>query len=118
MLFALVGASSTTLDVALFWLLIDLAQVPPLPANAVSYSLAAANSFLLNKFITFRHRKAQRGSVRQVAIFVLVRLTCLAVSSLVLAAALSLLSSLAAKLVSVAVTFTLAYTLSSRLVFR
>ncbi len=118
MLFALVGASSTAIDFVLFWLLIELAQAQPLRANAVSYSLAAVNSFLLNKFVTFRHRETRYGSTWQVAAFVLVRSACLVVSSVVLAAALLFLSSLGAKLVSIVVTFFLAYTLSSRLVFR
>ena len=117
-LFALVGASSTAIDVALFWLLIELAQASPLLANAVSYSLGAVNSFLLNKFVTFRNRKTYRDSAEQLAMFVAVRLGCLATSSLVLALALPFMSSLAAKLVSVVVTFVIAYTLSSRLVFR
>src|SRR5262245_16963674 len=38
-MFALVGVSSTAIDVGTFWLLVELAQVPPLLANPFSYSL-------------------------------------------------------------------------------
>lgn len=117
-LFALVGAANTAVDVSVFLVLTELAQVPPLPANAVSYSLGAVNSFVLNKLLTFRDRETRRSPARQLIAFALVKLLCLALSSAVLALALALVPSLAAKLVSIVVTFVFAYTLSSRLVFR
>lgn len=117
-LFALVGGVSTVIDVAVFWILLELAQAPALLANAVSYSVGAVNSFLLNKLVTFRHRQTSRSSAQQLAAFVVVRVVCLGVSSLALAVALPFMSSLAAKGVSVVVAFALAYALSSRLVFR
>jgi putative flippase GtrA len=40
-LFALVGASSTLVDVSLFWLLTRRGQLAPLVANALSYGIAA-----------------------------------------------------------------------------
>jgi putative flippase GtrA len=93
-------------------------QMAPLLANAASYSLAAVNSFVLNRLLTFRNRKTTRSTTEQAGAFVLARLASLVVSSLVLAVALQLVPSLAAKLVSIIVTFGFAYTLSSRLVFR
>jgi putative flippase GtrA len=116
--FALVGVSSTAIDVAIFWTLVELAQVPPLVANAISYSTGAINSFLLNKFVTFRDRTTCRGSGEQLVLFIAVRLACLAIASLVLAVALRFMPSIPAKLVSIVVTFVVAYALSSRLVFR
>ena len=116
--FALVGVSSTAIDIAIFWALVELVQVPPLLANAISYSTGAINSFLLNKFVTFRDRAARRGSGEQLALFIVVRLVCLAIASLVLAVALHFMPSLPAKLVSIVVTFVVAYALSSWLVFR
>ena len=116
--FALVGASSTAIDVTIFWVLVQLVQVPPLFANAISYSTGAINSFLLNKFVTFRARNTRRGSGEQLALFVVVRIACLVIASLVIALALPFMPSLAAKLVSIVVTFVVAYALSSRLVFR
>jgi putative flippase GtrA len=115
--FALVGASSTGIDVGIFWILVELAHVPPLFANALSYSTAACNSFLLNKFVTFRDRNTRRDAGEQLALFILARGVCLAIGSIVLAGALHFMPSLAAKLVSIAVTFVVAYALSSRLVF-
>ena len=117
-LFALVGVSNTAVDVAVFWVLTEQAHVAPLLANAASYSIGALNSFALNKLITFRDRESRDGSARQMAAFALVKLASLGLSSLVLALALPLAPSLAAKLISIVVTFSFAYALTSRLVFR
>jgi putative flippase GtrA len=117
-LFALVGVANTSIDVCAFWLLTALAQVPPLPANAVSYSLGAINGFVLNRLVTFRHRTMRHGAGVQLTAYVLVRFACLALSTAVLAAALPFMAPVLAKLVSVAVTFVAAYLLSSRVVFR
>ena len=116
--FAGVGAVSTVIDVAIFWLLVELAQVPPLVANALGYSVGAVNSFLLNRLVTFRDTSTRRAPDAQLALFIVVRLVCLAIASLVLAVALHFMPSLPAKLVSIVVTFVVAYALSSRLVFR
>ena len=117
-LFALVGASSAVVDVSMFWLLTRRGQLAPLVANAASYGIAAANSFILNKLLTFRHRKTRHGAKVQAALFVLARCLCLIVCTLALAAALRVAPSLVAKLMANAVTSVVAYTLSSRLVFR
>lgn len=116
--FAGVGAVSTVIDIAIFWLLVELAQVPPLVANALGYSVGAVNSFLLNRLVTFRATSTRRAPDAQLALFIVVRLVCLAIASLVLVVALHFMPSLPAKLVSIVVTFVVAYALSSRLVFR
>jgi putative flippase GtrA len=117
-LFALVGASSAVVDVSMFWLLTRRGQLAPLVANAASYGIAAANSFILNKLLTFGHRKTRHGAKVQAALFVLARCLCLIVCTMALAAALRFAPSFVAKLMANAVTSVVAYTLSSRLVFR
>src|SRR5262245_40610651 len=100
-MFALVGVSSTAIDVATFSLLVAQAQVPSLHANTFSYSLGAINSFRLNKFITCRDRGTHRGPGAQLALFVVMRLLCLAIASLVLAVALQFMATFPAKLGSI-----------------
>jgi putative flippase GtrA len=117
-LFALVGAASAVVDVSLFWLLTRRGQLVPLVANAVSFGIAAGNSFILNKLLTFRHRKSRYGAKMQAPLFILARCLCLIVCSLALAVALHFAPSLVAKLLASAVTLGFAYGLSSRLVFR
>ena len=51
--FAIVGLLNTGIDVAIFFLLTWLG-CPYLAAQVVSYSCGAGNSYLLNKFWTFR----------------------------------------------------------------
>ncbi|HXE96325.1 MAG TPA: GtrA family protein [Dongiaceae bacterium] len=51
--FALVGLLNTGVDVAIFFLLTRFGM-PYVAAQIVSYSCGAANSYLLNKFWTFR----------------------------------------------------------------
>jgi putative flippase GtrA len=116
--FALVGAASTLIDVGAFWLLTDAGQLPPLLANAIGYCLGGLNSFALNDGITFRQRGGDARTLRRLARFAAARALCLVASSLFLAAALQLMPPLAAKALAVAMTFLLAYTLASRLVFR
>src|SRR5262245_42393246 len=117
--FALVGSSSTAIDVVIFFILVELAYLPPLFANVVSCSVAAINSFFLSKLVTFRDRNRCRDALEeQLALFILVRAVCLAIGSIVLAIALDFMPSLFAKLVSIVPTFLVAYALSSRLVFR
>jgi len=117
MLFALVAASSAVIDVSLFWLLTHRGHLAPLVANAVGYAIAAGNSFVFNKLLTFRHRRTRHSARVQAALFILARCLCLFVSTLALAVALHFAPSLVAKLLACAVTFGVAYLLSSRLVF-
>ncbi|KAB0670444.1 GtrA family protein [Oryzomonas sagensis] len=51
--FVLVGLLNTGVDVVIFFLL-TRAGIPYVPAQVVSYSCGAANSYLLNKVWTFR----------------------------------------------------------------
>jgi putative flippase GtrA len=117
MLFALIGASSSIIDLSVFWLLTRRGHLAPLVANAVSYGIAAGNSFILNKLLTFRHRRTRHSASVQAALFILARCLCLIVCTLALAVALHVAPSLVAKLIASAVTLGVAYMLSSRLVF-
>lgn len=117
--FALAAAVTTCLDVGALWLL-TRAGMPALAANVVSYAGAAALNFGLNARFTFADSDAaagQLGSLRRVAAFAAVKACTLALSTLSLAFALLLLPLLAAKAVSIAVTFGVSFLLSSRLVF-
>ena len=74
--FALVGLLNTGVDVALFSLMIWLG-VSYLAAQVVSYSCAAANSYLLNKAWTFRSCGLSYGEMMR---FVVVNLVSLGIS--------------------------------------
>ncbi len=118
-MFALVGALNTLIDMAMFWLLVSFA-LHPLLANMVSYSTAAVNSYILNGHVTFRHRHAvpaSAPSANRLLAFIAVKAVTLAISTACLSLALIFLPNLAAKAMSIGVTFAAAYVLTSRLVF-
>lgn len=118
LLFAAVGCLNTAVDFLAFWALITWTGLPPLIANVASFSLGAANSFVVNGLFTFADREIRLALADRVVRFMLVTLACLVVSTLALWLALPAMPALAAKIVSIAVTLGFGYVLNSRLVFR
>ncbi|MFC3127050.1 GtrA family protein [Pseudoroseomonas globiformis] len=116
-LFAGVGVLNTLIDLAVFTLLLTLAQVPPLAANTVSYAAGALNSYLMNGRVTFRARGVRLASWRRASRFAAVNLACLLVSLASLALLSHLMPVLAAKLGSVLATFAFGFVLNSLLVY-
>ena len=78
--FCLVGLLNTGVDVAIFFLL-TRTGIPYLVAQVVSYSCGAANSYLLNKFWTFR---SSGLSYAEIVRFTAVNLISLGISVIVL----------------------------------
>ena len=115
--FGLVGIANTGLDVALFTALTYGAGVRAVPANVVSYSAGILLSFAFNRAWTFRDRERQRtGS--QLALFVAGCLTGLALSTVVIALLAGAWGPLAAKALSIGVTFAWNYVYSNFVVFK
>lgn len=79
--FAAVGVLNTGIDVALFFLL-NRFGVPYVAAQAISYSCGTCNSYLLNKFWTFRSSERSYGEILR---FIVVNLVSLGISIAVLA---------------------------------
>ncbi len=79
--FGLVGVANTVVDYAVFWLLGTLLGIPETVAQIFSYSAGTANSFLCNRFFTFRDHTTQKPA-RELARFIVVNLASLAVSTL------------------------------------
>lgn len=116
-LFAGVGALNTGIDILVFTALVTLTATPPLLASAVGYACGALNSYVVNGRLTFRRRDVRLASARRIAGFVLVNLLCLGFSLVVLALAAEAMPLLAAKLLSVVMTFALSFVLSRTLVY-
>ena len=116
--FAVVGAINTVIDYAVFWALISFTPLSPILANVISFSLGAANSFLMNSTITFGGPHTNHCSYKSAQRFVLVVFLCLALSTAIVAVGVQFIHPLAAKLISIIVNFTVGYLLSSRFVFR
>jgi putative flippase GtrA len=113
-----VGATNTAIDYAAFWALISFTPLSPVFANIISFSIGAANSFLLNATITFGDCEKIMSSFRRVQRFIAVTLLCLVISTSVLAVCMQFVHLLIAKTVSMIVSFTFGYLLCIRFVFR
>lgn len=80
--FGLVGAMNTAIDYMIFSSLVYLVHVHYLMANALSFSIAVTNSYVLNRRWTFRSDNPQWRS--EAAKFLVVNLIALGLSELLL----------------------------------
>jgi putative flippase GtrA len=81
--FALVGASGSAFNVALFWLLTEQLQLHYLVASALSFELAMFSNYLLNNNWTFADRKPGVFSLRGLLSYQVVALGSLGVTLVV-----------------------------------
>lgn len=77
--YGLVGASGVVVDLAVLALLVEVAGVPLLLANVVSFSVAVASNYRLNAAWTFRTRE-QRSHMAGGALFVFAALVGLGIN--------------------------------------
>lgn len=80
--FVLVGVLNTVVDLAAFYLLGLIPGVPDIAAKTISYILGICNSFVWNKYWTFRAGKS-RKSGQEFAVFFAVNLPPLVVNVVV-----------------------------------
>lgn len=115
-LFGAIGVLNTAIDFLLFVLLVHFG-VPPLLANAVSFSTGAANSYFLNARLTFRvgRKDRSRGTALRFAGMIA---STLALSQAILWIGLRLaLPPALAKLLSLLITFLFGFLVSKLFVF-
>ncbi len=86
--FGLVGGLNTAIDVGIFVLLVHYAAWPTIAAQSVSYAGGLCNSFVMNRWFTFRVRRRPHSG--QILIFIIVNVVsyCLSVGILAGLAAL------------------------------
>jgi putative flippase GtrA len=113
-----VGVINTAIDYVVFWILISFTPLSSVLANVISFSLGAANSFLMNSTITFGDPHTTHCNYESAWRFVAVVLLCLAISTAIVAVGEQFIHPLAAKIISIVGTFTAGYLLNSRFVFR
>ncbi|MCK2087414.1 GtrA family protein [Thauera aromatica] len=83
--FGLVGILSTTLHVAIAWLLLSITTLPIIAANTLAFSIAFGFSFTGNYLWTFSaHRSARRAAFR----FFLISISAFIFNSAILITAL------------------------------
>ncbi len=116
--FAMVGSVNTAIDVSLFALFVNFLHWSVVPANVISYSAGILNSFLMNKFWTFRDRTPLTSSARPFLRFCAFNLSGLLLSTTIVALGSLVVPTLAAKLLSVFGVFGWNYLSTKLWVFR
>lgn len=116
--FAVVGVVNTAIDFSIFWTAAQILLWPLVPANVLAWIVAVTFSYVMNSFTTFGPESGRVLRWRDYLTFV-----ASGVAGMVMATAtlfvLSYVTHLAvAKLVSIAVSFVVNFSLSHFVVFR
>jgi len=116
--FAGIGVINAAIDLCIFTIAYEVFEFPLVPANLVAWLVAVSCSYVMNSMVTFRtesgrklRRKAYLGFVASGTLGVAAATTTLVVLS-------HFMPVLAAKLVSIAVSFAVNFSMSHFVVFR
>jgi len=114
--FSGVGLVNAFVDFAVFAVLLRVFGAPPLPAHIAAYACGTANSFLMNGTLTFGRSLRDIMHWRIAAWFAMAVVIQLALTSLVLLAAIGLgASPYVAKAISIAVGVVANFAMSQRI---
>lgn len=116
--FSITGVANTSVDMAVFAALAFWVGLAPVAANLIAYAVGVTNSYLMNRYWTFRHDAPVDMGPRRVALFfglnTLVAGTATAALYLLIRAGAP---AMAAKLLSVLVSMGLNYAAMRGIVF-
>ncbi len=116
--FAMVGVVNTAIDFSVFWTVAELLRWPLVPANVLAWLVAVSFSYGMNTFITFGPESGRILRWRDYATFAasgIAGMVCATATLFVLSYFLPLV---AAKLISILVSFVINFSLSHFVVFR
>ena len=116
--FGMVGVLNTAIDLAVFSALYFVLGVPLLIANTCAVVVAATNSYLVNKYWTFRDPSAGRDAVRAGVVFFALNLAGLGLANLTIWLLSTALPIIVAKGVSMVMTTLWNYWSCNRFVYR
>ena len=116
--FALVGVVNTAVDFSVFWTTVTYLRWPLVPANMLAWLVAVTFSYVMNSFITFGPESGRTLRWRDYATFAASGIAGMVASTATLFALSYVLPLLAAKLVSILVSFAVNFSLSHFVVFR
>ena len=116
--FALVGVVNTAIDFSIFWTTATYLHWPLIPANVLAWLLAVTCSYAMNSFITFGPESGRILRWRDYASFVTSGVAGMVSSTATLFALSFYVPILFAKLLSIAVSFAVNFSLSHFVVFR
>lgn len=116
--FALVGVFNTVIDFSIFWTAANFLNWPLVPANVTAWLIAVSFSYVMNSFITFGPESGRVLRWRDYATFAASGVAGMVASTATLFALSYALPLLAAKLISILVSFAVNFSLSHFIVFR
>jgi putative flippase GtrA len=116
--FALVGLVNTAVDFSVFWTTVTYLHWPLVPANMLAWLVAVTFSYVMNSFITFGPESGRTLRWRDYATFAASGIAGMVASTATLFALSYVFPLLAAKLVSILVSFAVNFSLSHFVVFR
>lgn len=116
--FAMVGIVNTVVDFSIFWSTATYLHWPLIPANVLAWLVAVSCSYVLNSFITFGPESGRILRWRDYASFAASGVAGMVSSTATLFALSYFVPVLVAKLLSIAVSFGVNFSLSHFVVFR
>lgn len=115
--FAFVGVVNTAIDFSIFWTAAKFLEWPLVPANVLAWIVAVSFSYVMNSFTTFGPESGGVLRWRDYLTFVASGVAGMVASTATLFALSYVAPLLVAKLVSIAVSFVVNFSLSHFVVF-
>lgn len=116
--FAFVGVLNTVIDFSIFWTAAKIMGWPLVPSNVLAWIVAVTFSYVVNSFTTFGPESGRVLRWRDYLTFVASGVAGMVASTATLFLLSYVLQLLAAKVVSIAVSFVVNFSLSHFVVFR
>jgi putative flippase GtrA len=116
--FAVIGVLNTLIDLGVFLTAYNLFNLPLVPANVIAWMVAVSGSYVMNCFITFAAESGGRLRWRAYGAFVLSGVVGVIANTTTLVVAAYWMPVLAAKLLAIAASFMVNFSLSHFVVFR
>ena len=116
--FAVVGVVNTLIDLAVFLVAYNVLGLPLIPANVLAWLVAVSGSYVMNSFITFAAESGRQLRWRSYGVFVASGVAGVIANTTTLVVASYWMPVLAAKLLAIAASFVVNFSLSHFVVFR
>lgn len=116
--FAFVGVINTVIDFSIFWTAATYLQWPLVPANVLAWLVAVSFSYAMNSFTTFGPESGRTLRWRDYGTFIASGVAGMVASTTTLFILSYVLPVLAAKLISILVSFVVNFSLSHFVVFK
>ena len=116
--FALVGVLNTAIDFSVFWTTARFVGWPLVPANVLAWLVAVSFSYAMNSMLTFGPESGRTLRWRDYATFAASGVAGMVASTATLFALSYVMPVLAAKLLSILVSFVVNFSLSHFVVFK